>query len=160
VLQAVLAHGAPVEMLAPIAAFLAQHETGPVLVRLAPEQRFVLSRALMGAVRAAVLEEQPFFKSRAFEDELVRLVLAYLQAVTLSAQRPSPLHKSERRLGVVVRLEHACTSAPIFTSCCGIAQQVAEHADVAGVGQLDQHDDVRAVSLSAGCTGCQGRSQL
>ena len=90
VLQAVLAHGAPVEMLAPIAAFLAQHETGPVLVRLAPEQRFVLSRALMGAVRAAVLEEQPFFKSRAFEDELVRLVLAYLQAVTLSAQGSSP----------------------------------------------------------------------
>lgn len=87
VVQAVLAHGAPIEMLAPIAAFLAQHEPGPELVRLAPEQRFVLSRALMGAVRAAVLEEQPFFKSRAFEDELVRLVLAYLQAVTLSATR-------------------------------------------------------------------------
>ena len=41
----------------------------------------------------------------------------------------------------------ACTSAPIFTSCCGIAQKVAEHADVAGIGQLDQHDDVRTVAL-------------
>jgi hypothetical protein len=87
VIQAVLAHGTSIEMLAPIAAFLAQHEPGPDLVRLAPEQRFVLSRALMGAVRAAVREEQPFFKSRTFEDELVRLVLAYVQAVISSLQR-------------------------------------------------------------------------
>ena len=35
----------------------------------------------MGTIRAAVLEEQPFFRSRAFEDELVRLVLSYLVAV-------------------------------------------------------------------------------
>ena len=35
--------------------------------------------------RAAVLEEQPFFKSRPYEDELVRLVLAYLQATTAEA---------------------------------------------------------------------------
>ena len=35
----------------------------------------------MGAIRAAVLEERPFLKSRVFEDELVRLVLAYLSAV-------------------------------------------------------------------------------
>ncbi len=35
----------------------------------------------MGAVRAAVLEEQPFFRSPAFENELVRLVMAYLGAV-------------------------------------------------------------------------------
>jgi len=48
----------------------------------------VLSRALMGAIRAAVVEEQPFFKSRAFEDELVRLVLSYLAAVT-EAKRAS-----------------------------------------------------------------------
>jgi len=52
-----------------------------LLGRLTREQVFVLSRALMGAIRAAVLEEQPFFKSAAFEDELVRLVLAYLAAV-------------------------------------------------------------------------------
>ena len=47
------------------------------------EQVFVLSRSLMGTIRAAVLEEQPFFKSPAFEDELVRLVMAYLEALSL-----------------------------------------------------------------------------
>ena len=36
---------------------------------------FVLSRALLGAIRAAVMEEQPFLRSRSFEDELVRLVM-------------------------------------------------------------------------------------
>jgi hypothetical protein len=43
---------------------------------------FVLSRAVMGVIRAAVVEEQPFFKSRSFEDEMVRLVLAYVAAVS------------------------------------------------------------------------------
>jgi hypothetical protein len=37
---------------------------------------------MIGAIRAAVMEEQPFFTSRAFEDELVRLVMAYLDAIT------------------------------------------------------------------------------
>ncbi len=84
VVQAVLAQGMTVEMLAPIAAFIAQSGADPHrgLARLSPEQVFVLSRALMGTIRAAVLEEQPFFKSQAFEDELVRLVQSYLAAVT------------------------------------------------------------------------------
>ena len=83
VVQAVMAQGMTVEMLAPIAAFIAQTGAEPRrgLARLSPEQVFVLSRALMGTIRAAVLEEQPFFRSRAFEDELVRLVLSYLAAV-------------------------------------------------------------------------------
>jgi AcrR family transcriptional regulator len=83
VVLAVMAQGMTVEMLAPIAAFIAQSGTEPHrgLARLSPEQVFVLSRALMGTVRAAVLEEQPFFRSPAFEDELVRLVLSYLSAV-------------------------------------------------------------------------------
>jgi AcrR family transcriptional regulator len=83
VVQAVMAQGMTVEMLAPISAFIAQAGAEPHrgLTRLSPEQVFVLSRALMGTIRAAVLEEQPFFKSRAFEDELVRLVLSYLAAV-------------------------------------------------------------------------------
>ena len=50
---------------------------------------FVMSRAMIGVVRAAVMEEQPFFKSRAFEDELVRLVLAYLGSITKEAAAPS-----------------------------------------------------------------------
>ncbi len=83
VVQAVLAQGLSVEMMGPVAAFIAQAGNEPHrgLARLSREQAFVLSRALMGAIRAAVLEEQPFFKSAAFEDELVRLVLAYLAAV-------------------------------------------------------------------------------
>ena len=36
----------------------------------------------LGAIRAAVMEEQPFLRGAAFEDELVRLALAYLQAIT------------------------------------------------------------------------------
>jgi hypothetical protein len=43
---------------------------------------FVLSRALMATIRHAVMEEQPFLRSRAFEDEIVRLVVAYLSAIT------------------------------------------------------------------------------
>lgn len=45
---------------------------------LTPVQRFVLSRAIHGAMRAAVLEDAPFLQSREFEDELVRLGRAYL----------------------------------------------------------------------------------
>ena len=42
----------------------------------------------MGAIRAAVLEEQSFLRSRSFEDEMVRLVLAYLDAVTRASTAP------------------------------------------------------------------------
>lgn len=41
-------------------------------------QAFVLSRAVQGAMRAAVLEGVDFLESREFEDELVRLSRAYL----------------------------------------------------------------------------------
>jgi AcrR family transcriptional regulator len=83
VVQAVLLQGNAIELVAPIAAFMAATPTGAPqrFARLSPEQRFVLSRAVMGAIRAGVLEEQPFFKSRSFEDELVRLVMAYLDAI-------------------------------------------------------------------------------
>lgn len=43
-------------------------------------QAFVLSRAVQGAMRAAVLEGVDFLESREFEDELVRLSRAYLTA--------------------------------------------------------------------------------
>ena len=82
--QAVFAQGIGTELMSPVVAFTAAPGAGvgasgaPALSR---EQAFVLSRALMGAIRAAVIEDQPFFKSRAFEDELVRLVLAYLGAL-------------------------------------------------------------------------------
>lgn len=87
VVQAVLAQGIAVEMLAPVAAFIAEAGAEPRrgLAGMTQEQVFVLSRALMGTIRAAVLEEQPFFKSRGFEDELVRLVLSYRAAISAAA---------------------------------------------------------------------------
>jgi AcrR family transcriptional regulator len=91
VLQVILAQGLSAEMMAPIAAFIARtgqrvgHGPKPMLAALTPEQTFVLSRSLMGAIRAAVLEEQPFLKSRAFEDEVVSLVMAYLERIAATA---------------------------------------------------------------------------
>jgi AcrR family transcriptional regulator len=79
VIESILAQGTSSETMQPIMAFLALSEG--MLIQLSREQRFVLSRALMGVVRAAVVEEQPFFKGRTFEDEVVRLVLAYIAAV-------------------------------------------------------------------------------
>ena len=61
VLQAVLAQGVAIEMVAPVAAFIAEAGSTPErgMARLSREQQFVVSRALMGAIRAAVLEEAP-----------------------------------------------------------------------------------------------------
>ena len=67
-------------MMAPIASFIAKQPQA-LLFTLTREQLFVLSRALMGTIRAAVMEEQPFLRSRSFEDEVVRLVVAYVQAL-------------------------------------------------------------------------------
>jgi AcrR family transcriptional regulator len=94
-MQAVLAQGLNDELMVPVVAFIARHgvlvsvTSQPVLAALTPLQLFVMSRAMIGVVRAAVMEEQPFFKSRAFEDEVVRLVLAYLGSVTGAAAAPA-----------------------------------------------------------------------
>jgi AcrR family transcriptional regulator len=45
-------------------------------------QLFVLSRALLGAMRAAVLEDADFLVSQQFEDELVLLARAYVGAAS------------------------------------------------------------------------------
>ncbi|WP_421997228.1 TetR/AcrR family transcriptional regulator [Reyranella sp.] len=80
VVQAVLAQGSGVEVMAPVAAFIAA-QPRLLLPAFTDVQLFVLSRALLGTIRAAVLEEQPFFRSRAFEDELVRLIAGYFRAI-------------------------------------------------------------------------------
>lgn len=91
VLQAVLSQGVAIELLGPVATFLAEasrrHEAMVPrgMAALTPEQLFVLTRAIMGAIRAAVLEEQPFLKSQKFEDEVVRLAMSYLRAVAAAA---------------------------------------------------------------------------
>ena len=93
VVQAILAQGLGIEMVAPINSFIANIGTviGQDAERLPPlerEQVFVLSRALLGAIRAAVMEEQPFLQSRRFEDELVRLVMSYIESIARAAGRP------------------------------------------------------------------------
>lgn len=88
VTQAIMAQGLGVEMMGPIAAFIAAANTRaapgpqPLIATLSAEQTFVLSRALAATIRHAVMEEQPFLASRTFEDEVVRLVVAYLAAIT------------------------------------------------------------------------------
>jgi AcrR family transcriptional regulator len=95
VLEAVLTQGHHAELMLPVVAFIAQHgvlvgtTSQPVFATMTPLQLFVMSRAVIGVLRAAVLEEQPFFKSRPYEDELVRLVLAYLGSITKEAATPS-----------------------------------------------------------------------
>ena len=87
VMQAVLSLGRAAELMAPVLAFIGRQAaeggagTLPADVAPTPLQIFVLSRAIMGVIQAAVLEGQPFFKSRAFEDELVRLILSYVSAL-------------------------------------------------------------------------------
>ncbi|MFN4119033.1 TetR/AcrR family transcriptional regulator [Acidovorax sp.] len=49
-------------------------------------QLFVLTRAFMGAVRAASLEQSPLLDSDEFEDALVQLCLAYLLSPALPDQ--------------------------------------------------------------------------
>src|SRR5262249_55636516 len=87
VVQAVLAQGLGAEMMAPVVSFTAEMGANvgdgaqAMLRPLSPEQLFVLTRSMMGTIRMAVLEEQPFLRSQAFEDEIVRLLIAYLSAI-------------------------------------------------------------------------------
>lgn len=81
VVQAILAQGLAVELMGPVAAFIGSHPPA-AMPNLSREQVFVLSRSILGVVRAAVMEEQPFLRGAAFEDELVRLAVAYLGSLT------------------------------------------------------------------------------
>jgi AcrR family transcriptional regulator len=44
---------------------------------MSPAAAFVLTRAFMGAIRAAVLENSPYLETQDFEDEMVHLVLQF-----------------------------------------------------------------------------------
>jgi AcrR family transcriptional regulator len=46
---------------------------------LSPAAAFVLTRAIIGTIRAAVLEESPLLETPEFEDELVRMASGYLR---------------------------------------------------------------------------------
>jgi AcrR family transcriptional regulator len=84
VVRAVLLHLDPAELAAPVeetvsAIALAGGDrlSGPG-AQPSALQMFVATRALMGAVRAAVLEDQSFLRSPEFEDALVTLIRNYL----------------------------------------------------------------------------------
>lgn len=93
VVQAILAQGLGIELMAPVASFIAAagaavgSSPGSMLPALSREQLFILSRSALGPIRAAVLEEQPFLHSRGFEDELVRMIVAYLGAIIAAVPR-------------------------------------------------------------------------
>jgi hypothetical protein len=42
-------------------------------------EAYVLTRAVLGTLRAAVLEDFPLLKTQAIEDALVRLILGFLR---------------------------------------------------------------------------------
>jgi AcrR family transcriptional regulator len=74
--QALLDTSTPGELsagFAPLEAAFIDAEGRP----LSPVKAFVLSRALHGAMRAAVLEDAAFLSSREFEDELVHLARSF-----------------------------------------------------------------------------------
>lgn len=86
VVQAMFNQGGGAALQAPITAFITEN----ALETLSEQQTFVLSRAILGVIRSAVLEEQRFLKSRSFEDEVVRLMLAYLAAVSVLPASTEP----------------------------------------------------------------------
>src|SRR5436190_11509121 len=58
-----------------------------------------------------------------------------------------PLQERERRLGVGVVLVDAFQRGADADLLLWVAVQVADHADAAGVRQLDHHEEVRAAVL-------------
>jgi AcrR family transcriptional regulator len=76
---ALLAHADPAELAAAQPAATFTDSSGKPL---SPVAAFVLSRAVHGAMRAAVMEGADFLTSREFEDELVRLGRSYLGYMT------------------------------------------------------------------------------
>src|SRR5215475_1026078 len=63
------------------------------------------------------------------------------------------MHASEGNLGVVVRLEHGLDGRADPDELARIAEEIAEHADVTRLQQLDEHHDVGAVILEGGMYG-------
>src|SRR5262245_15451779 len=63
------------------------------------------------------------------------------------------MHESKGNLGVVVRLEHGLDGGADPDELARVAKEIAEHADVPGPGQLDEHHDVGAVVFEGGMHG-------
>jgi AcrR family transcriptional regulator len=61
----------------------AWHNSAGADRNLNDSEAFVLSRAVLGTLRAAVLEDSPLLKTQAFEDAVVRLILGFLSNPTV-----------------------------------------------------------------------------
>ncbi len=55
----------------------ADHKTSEDNREMTPVIAFVLTRAILGAIRSAVMENSPYLETQEFEDELVHLVTQY-----------------------------------------------------------------------------------
>lgn len=74
-IEALVANGLAGELARPVdeamQAIAARHALAPVVT-------YVMTRAMIGTIRAAVMEQSPFLNTREFEDELVRLIGGYI----------------------------------------------------------------------------------
>ena len=61
------------------------------------------------------------------------------------ATQNSPLHEGVRGLDAVVILEHRSDLGPDLNRLQRIPQQIADHSNVSGLGQLNQHNQIGAL---------------
>ena len=68
----------------------------------------------------------------------------------------APVHERERRLGVVVRLEHGLDrGADVDRCCCGSPSRLPTIRTLSASGSSTSTTTYGPASFSAGCTGCQ-----
>jgi AcrR family transcriptional regulator len=65
--------------------------------KLSDDEAFVLTRAVLGTLRAAVLEDSPRLKTQGFEDAVVRLILGFLGETGIPAADVQPRHTARAR---------------------------------------------------------------
>ena len=120
-MEAILTQGLHAELMVPVVTFIAEQSaragTIPqaVFATMTPLQMFVMSRGIIGVLRAAVLEEQPFFKSRPGDVLLaltlvlvpVALLIPYLPHAAMLGFVPLPA----RLLGALVLVTVAYSSS-------------------------------------------------
>src|SRR5262245_23102598 len=111
---------------------------------------------LLGSPGRAV-RGQPAVPGEFSRHRLGSLISTWLILLSLSGGFPAsdgfPLHEGERDLGVGVRLEHGFDGRADPHELARIAEEIPQHADVAGPRQLHEHHDVRTMLLEGGMHG-------
>lgn len=95
-IEALVANGLAEELALPadrvvevIMSHQAQEQTNDA-APMTPLSLYVLTRALLGIIRAAVMEQSPYLKQREFEDELVKLIQKFLKPLNRAHQSCRP----------------------------------------------------------------------